>query len=65
MNINVKEQIVELIRAEGYDFLRACELAQNCLDEIKAKPSGVYQYHIGAIEITFKWSGKQKEQHYD
>jgi len=31
----VKETIVELLRKEGYDFITACEIANNTIKEFK------------------------------
>jgi hypothetical protein len=44
--VSVKEQLIELIRAEGYDFFTAAELAHNCLEEFKASDKTEEIYHV-------------------
>ena len=44
--MSVKEQLIELIRAEGYDFFTAAELAHNCLNEFLASGKSEEIYHL-------------------
>lgn len=57
--MTVKEQIVEIIRAEGYDFITACELATKCIAEFKVSGEQSSRYHIGHTSFTLaKAEGK-------
>ena len=44
--MSVKEQLIELIRSQGYDFFTAAELAHNCLEEFKASGKTEEIYHV-------------------
>ena len=52
--MNVKEDIVELLRDEGYDFFSACEIAEKLLARVKKSPDGKYRFisrgHVVEIE---------------
>lgn len=52
--MTVKEQLIELVRKEGFDFMTACKVVSKILDEVKAKKPGNYRYEIGKTSFTLR-----------
>lgn len=48
----MKAQLIELVRAEGYDFVTAAGLVSQCLAEFKASGKRRATYHIGRSSFT-------------
>ena len=44
--MNVKDELVELIRCAGYDFISACEYADDLLKEFKESGKSKQKYYI-------------------
>jgi hypothetical protein len=52
--MGVKEQLVEIVRGEGYDFMTACELVTDCIKEFKASGKREARYYIGRTSFTIR-----------
>lgn len=56
--MTAKEQIAEVAMAQGYDFMRAYELASFMLDEARShfasSPSDTVTIAIGGVEVTLR-----------
>lgn len=50
--MTIKETLVSLLRAEGYDMFNACELASKCIREFKASGKTKETYHVGRTSVT-------------
>jgi hypothetical protein len=50
----MKDQLVELVQAQGYDFMTACELVSKCLCEFIASGKPSAKYDIGGASFTLK-----------
>lgn len=46
----MKEELVQLIQAEGYDFMTACIMANRIMKETK----GTTKWYIGKTKITIR-----------
>ena len=55
--MTVKEQIIELIQSQGYDFLTACEMASEAIQEFLTQPEPRRTFYIGACSWTLKKKG--------
>ena len=49
-----KEQLVEIIQSEGYDFISACEIAIAFIEELKKSKPGINTFSIGTTTIKIK-----------
>jgi len=47
--MTIKEQLVEIVRAEGYDFMTACEVVTNAL---QALSKGRNVLRIGRVKVV-------------
>jgi len=47
--VTIKEQLVEIVKAEGYDFFTACEMVAQAMKELKP---GKNVLNIGKAVIT-------------
>lgn len=52
--MTIKEQLVEIIRKQGYDFVSACELADNYIKEFKASGKHQQRYAVGRTIFTLQ-----------
>lgn len=52
--MTIKEQIAQLFNKSDYDMWTSFEFAHNMIQEIKARPKGVYTYYIGNYSIKIK-----------
>jgi hypothetical protein len=50
--ITVKEQLVDIIRANGYDFITACEMATQAINEFLESGKSIDKYYIGNQSFT-------------
>ena len=50
--MSIKEQVADLIVAEGYDYVTALGMAQLCIAEFKASNRAQGTYHIGKTSFT-------------
>ena len=48
-NMTIKEQLVEIVRQEGYDFMTACEVVTNAL---QALSKGRNVLRIGKVQVV-------------
>ena len=53
----VKEQIVELIQSQGYDFITTCEMATDAIDEFLNQSEPRRTFYIGACSWTLEKKG--------
>jgi len=52
--MTLKETLVDCLRDSGYDFMEACKLAQDKLDEVKEYTPGEYVIYAGKYTVTIK-----------
>lgn len=57
MERTMREQLIALIQAEGYDVVTACELAVKTIAEFKASGKKTARYHIGHTSFTIARNG--------
>jgi hypothetical protein len=50
----VKEQIVEIIRGQGYDFISACEIATDTIIEFNQSNKKEETYGVGKACFTLR-----------
>jgi hypothetical protein len=50
----IREELIKIMRDEGYDIITACEEVTRLLDELKSKPKGRYGYFVGCTEFTLR-----------
>ncbi len=50
--MSIKEQLVDLVRAQGFDFMTACELVTTCLREFKESGARSKTYIVGRAQFT-------------
>lgn len=48
----MREKLISLIQAEGYDMITACELATDCIARFKASGLKQQNYTIGNTTFT-------------
>ena len=51
--MTVKEQLVKILQKVGYDFITACESADETITEVKSKPDGIYKYYVDGENVTY------------
>lgn len=54
--LSTKETLVEAIRADGFDFITACEYADAIIRRARAA-GGVSTHHVGTLTITLERVG--------
>lgn len=50
----LKDKLVDLIRAEGYDFMTASALATDCINRFKASGKKSERFFIGRAAFTLR-----------
>lgn len=53
--MTAKEQMVDIIIAQGYDMLTACELADKAIEEFKQSGKQRETYTIGNVLFTLTY----------
>lgn len=59
--MTVKEQIVEIMREEGYDFIRACEEADRVMAKLRKSERQSMIFVVRRTGRQFMLSKKEKE----
>ena len=52
--MSIKEQLVGIVQAEGYDFMTACELVSRCMAEFAQSGRAAATYYIGKSQFTLR-----------
>ncbi|MDE1767242.1 MAG: hypothetical protein KGI27_13370 [Thaumarchaeota archaeon] len=52
--MTIKDQIVEIMRLEGYDFVTASESVNELLRDLARKRPGEYRYFVGSHSFTLR-----------
>ena len=55
--MTIKEQIVELVQSQGYDFMTACELATDAINEFITQDNPSRTFYLGACSWTLEKKG--------
>ena len=43
----MKERLIEILKADGYDIISACEIVQGLIDRMKESKPGDYKFYVG------------------
>ena len=49
-----KEDLTDIIRAQGYDFFTACKLAEDTILDFRNSGKGRKTYHIGSVSVDLE-----------
>ena len=52
--LSVKEQIIELIQSQGYDFISSCEMATDAINEFLNQAQPRRTFYVGACSWTLE-----------
>lgn len=44
----MKEKLIEILKADGYDTISACEMVQGLIDKMKRSKPGDYKFYVGS-----------------
>lgn len=52
--MSIKERLVNIARAQGYDFMTACEIASDAIQRAKTAPNTSSTFTLGNVSFTLQ-----------